>query len=80
MRLNEIYLSKTLLEIGSAAFMSNSLKEIKIPKSVKTIGNNAFDVFSLEKVYCGANEKPDGWHRDWISYNYNNTVVWGADI
>lgn len=59
--------------IGSQAFDGClSIKEIKIPKSVKYIGENAFNICYDAKIYLEHNKIPLSWDKSW---NYNNATV-----
>ncbi len=49
--------------------------KIVIPKSVTTIGLNAFPNSNNFTIYCEASSKPEGWSDYWATGNPN--VVWG---
>ncbi|MBR5168435.1 MAG: leucine-rich repeat protein, partial [Salinivirgaceae bacterium] len=63
--------------IDGECFINNdTLMQVSIPKTVKTIGAKAFAGCSELTIYCEVHTKPGGWDSKW---NPNQqTVVWGA--
>ena len=63
--------------IDSACFINNdTLMQVSIPKTVRTIGAKAFAGCSELTIYCEVHSKPSSWDSKW---NPNQqTVVWGA--
>ena len=62
--------------ICTGVFKNNSsILTVVIPSTIESIEEGAFNNSSNLKVYCEANEKPQGWHERW---NINGrTIVWG---
>lgn len=54
----------------------NSIKEIFIPKTVTTIGQNAFIDCSNLVIYCERLSRPLTWVTNW---NYKRPVYWGVN-
>lgn len=63
--------------IDGECFINNdTLMQVSIPKTVKTIGAKAFAGCSELTIYCEVHTKPGGWDSKW---NPNlQPVVWGA--
>ena len=56
--INKLELPNGLKEIGTSAFEYNSIKEVRIPKTVNKMGENVFDgCILLQKVYLPNNLK-----------------------
>jgi len=78
--LKEVVFNNGLKEIGKGAFeLCSSLEKIVIPKSVEKIEGNAFENCSkLRDIFCEAEEKPEGWDENWLSYFVRGkNVHWG---
>ena len=54
-KLSKVTLPNTVESIGSYAFMTESLKQIVIPPSVKTLNNSAFSYHIMDVYYTSAN-------------------------
>ena len=61
---------------GGAFYRCTALSEVVIPASVTTVGEELFNNSGIKTVYCEAQSKPDGWHKDWTEW-YRGDVVWG---
>lgn len=74
--LRDIKLSANVKSMGVSAFYGcHSLKTIIIPKRVAIIEKSAFWNCDSLTIYCEAEEKPNGWDKNW---NPNNRpVIWG---
>ena len=57
----------------------SKLKYIVIPKSVDSIGFDAFHgCESLKAIYCEHKDKPTGWHSDWLG-DEKLKVYWAGE-
>ena len=66
-----------IVGIDGECFLNNdTLMQVSIPKTVRTIGAKAFAGCSELTIYCEVHSKPGSWDSKW---NPNQqTVVWGA--
>lgn len=63
--------------IGVGAFAGcSALSEIVIPKSVESIGSNAFEGARRVVIYCETASKPQGWEDGW---NNDRPVYWAYE-
>lgn len=89
---SSINLNEGLEYIGERAFYLGFISidqtiNITIPSTVTIIGEQAFSECydkSPFNIYCKANSKPSGWHRNWnliyidsLSRTYYHNVYWG---
>ena len=73
--LTEVTLPDTITFIGNQVFNSlQNLKEVKIPKNVKTIGLYVFAGSNVEKIKVDSNNKDFCSDKD-ILYNKNKTII-----
>ena len=71
----EVTLPDTITFIGNQVFNSlTNLKEVKIPKNVKTIGLHVFAGSNVEKIKVDSNNKYFCSNED-ILYNKNKTII-----
>ena len=70
-----------LRSIGNGAFAHcRNLFDMFIPATVTHMGKAVFEKCDdLEKIYCAASEKPDGWDDAWLE-GCDATVEWNATI
>lgn len=73
--LSSIVIPNTVTTIGDWAFNTYNLTNIVIPHSVINMGFSIVGTNENLTIYCEAESKPSGWHKDWNSWN--NPVVWG---
>ncbi len=62
----------SLTEIGAYAFYDAPLNKPTIPRSVQSIGENAF---SCDSIYPMIGAKPAGWHDNWFSGSFDQ-IFW----
>lgn len=57
-------------EIGNQVCWSDSLAYVYLPKSVTTLGCEAFRGYVMNPpvIYCEAEETPEGWNSEWDYY------------
>ena len=68
------YNGKPVSKIADSGFIGSAVKEMVIPDSVTSIGEDAFLECTSLTIYCEAASKPSGWNINW---NYSNRpVVW----
>ncbi len=69
--LTSVTFPKSLKTIGYGAFHGCPLEEVIIPSGVEKIGATPFFASGNKKltVYCGAEEKPEGWNVNWDVYD-----------
>ena len=73
-----IVLPDSITNISERAFYSAySLRNIIIPKNVKSVGEDAFRYCDMLTIYCESETKPDGWAETWNSSN--KPVYWGIN-
>ena len=63
--ITEIRLPDTLTTIGASAFAGCPLNSLYLPKSVNIINKAPFYGCNFDIIYCGADEKQEGWETDW---------------
>ena len=74
--LGRVVLPESLKVIRQYGFYTcSSLSSIYIPSGVTEIDGGTFFGCTSLKIYCGAAEKPNGWHNQW-NLGVSN-VVWG---
>ena len=76
-----VYIGALVESIGDYAFFNcDALKRIFIPKRVKKIGEHAF--WGPMEIRLEARKplfgRPIGFHRNWIHYKKESTIVWNA--
>ena len=87
--INSIYIPDTTKEIGNKCFencfqATEEVGRLFIPSGVEVMGQDVFAGMNAPReknIYCGANEKPDGWDEDWVQSNHSYpgpNIVWGA--
>ena len=73
--LKKVELPNGLQSIGTYAFYSckYGLQTVVIPKSVKVIGEKAFNgCDAMYRLWCEADSKPSQWHSLWVNDAYQN--------
>ena len=71
--------SYPVTSISNEAFYNcNRLIRVAVPKTVDSVGADAFSYCWNLTIYCEAESQPDGWNSEW---NYSKCpVVWGTDF
>ena len=77
--LTSVIIENGVAEIGDEVFAGcENLTSVTIPDSVTEIGSGAFEGCENITIYCAAEEQPEGWDEDWLSfYDDEAEVIWG---
>ena len=65
--LTSLYIPEGITSIGAYAFRGTGLTELTLPSSVEQVGRYILFDTPTERIYCSPEEKPAGWHDNWIA-------------